>query len=320
MSWTTYKKVAGLTLVELLVSTVISLFLLLGVFQLLLNLGNTTLTTTSLSSYQESGRFATEFMVREIRQSGLLGNLSDIKQISPTIADPIADASVTESFSCDKAWVWQLSAPIYGYDDTLSGVSSILDCMSSNSGSDVLIYRGSDDRVTATADLQDDHDYLYSNFSVGTLFRKNVDTTPTSATGFDFWEVKTKILYIKNDPAGVPSLYQYDSSSSSSEQIIDGVESMQISYGLRSDIGDFVKTYVTAPSFSDAVWDQVSTLQIDLLVRSLSPNSTYQKAGACLDNANTYTLGNYTYTPTDTAPNCYYRRVFTTIVQLRNGE
>jgi len=178
----------------------------------------------------------------------------------------------------------------------------------------------SSESATAPASLENNKDYLYSNLTIGSLFRKGVDSAPTALTDAEYWEVSTKILFIKNNPAGTPALYQYDSSAASEEQIIDGVESMQVSYGMRSCSGEFVESYVTSPGFHDESWDKVSTIQVDLLVRSLSPNGYYAKNNSCLDNANTYTIGNYTYTPADTTPNCYYRRVFTTIIQLRNSE
>lgn len=63
----------GFTLIELMISLTIGLFIILGVVVVYVGAFRSYTVNASLSRVQESGRFATEFLARDIRQAGYTG-------------------------------------------------------------------------------------------------------------------------------------------------------------------------------------------------------------------------------------------------------
>ena len=64
------KKQSGLSLVELLIAMALGLLLTVGALQMMLSSQNLYRTTDSLSRIQESGRFALDFLAKDIRMGG----------------------------------------------------------------------------------------------------------------------------------------------------------------------------------------------------------------------------------------------------------
>lgn len=69
----TLKRQAGLSLIELMVTILLSSLLLLGVLQLYINTNATDRTSNELARVQESGRVAMEIIAREARRTGYQG-------------------------------------------------------------------------------------------------------------------------------------------------------------------------------------------------------------------------------------------------------
>ncbi|MDS4058864.1 MAG: PilW family protein [Candidatus Contendobacter sp.] len=84
----------GLSLVEILVALVLSLFLLVGVIQLFIGSKQTYRFHDALSRVQENGRFALEAMARDIRMAGYqpVGGTATITPIAGTGNDQITVA------------------------------------------------------------------------------------------------------------------------------------------------------------------------------------------------------------------------------------
>ncbi|HJP37460.1 MAG TPA: PilW family protein, partial [Gammaproteobacteria bacterium] len=91
------------------------------------------------------------------------------------------------------------------------------------------------------------------------------------------------------------------------EEVIEGVENMQILYGEDTAGNDQIAdTYVTAAAVAD--WDNVVSVRVSLLMRSV------EEYGPDQDNA-TYDLLGTIIDPVDDRRR---RRVFTATIQLRN--
>ena len=124
--------------------------------------------------------------------------------------------------------------------------------------------------------------------------------------------------YICNDNATPPdagfqpALCQtsYDPTTQTIVQqpVLDGVESMHITYGIDTDGNSQVDSYVTGVNVPN--WNQVLSVKIGLLVRSIRsiPSNPV--------DANNYDVNGYTFTaPGDRRK----RRVFESIIYLRNS-
>ena len=119
----------------------------------------------------------------------------------------------------------------------------------------------------------------------------------------------TNRYFVANDAAGNPVLNRRSSEVNpvNPEEVIEGVENMQILYGEDTAGNDQIAdTYVTAAAVAD--WDNVVSVRVSLLMRSV------EEYGPDQDNA-TYDLLGTIIDPVDDRRR---RRVFTATIQLRN--
>lgn len=111
--------------------------------------------------------------------------------------------------------------------------------------------------------------------------------------------------------SSVPALYrealQNNSSSATasaiSDELVTGVEDMQLKYGVDVDGDGNADRYADAKSITDPEWEQVVSARIDLVLRSYQPVLEQDKA---------VTLLNHAYNDK------YLRQLVTTTVRLRN--
>jgi type IV pilus assembly protein PilW len=115
--------------------------------------------------------------------------------------------------------------------------------------------------------------------SAGTTQNKDAGTGVTSALGATYPAGSEIMLYrsytyfIRENPAGQPSLYRLDNNDASSVaavEMVEGIEDMQITYGVDSDANDLPNQYVASP----ADWTQVISVRVVLTVRSIEDNLT----------------------------------------------
>ncbi len=123
--------------------------------------------------------------------------------------------------------------------------------------------------------------------------------------------------YIANNASGVPSLYRKGLTSSgsisSAEELVEGVENMQIEYGVDSTADGVANQYKAANAVTPTQWKDhsVVAVRIKLLLRSIEESATkpqeYSYNGVIYD-------GSSNPLPSDR----YLRREFSTTVKLRN--
>ncbi|MBE0586257.1 MAG: PilW family protein [Desulfofustis sp.] len=143
-------------------------------------------------------------------------------------------------------------------------------------------------------------------------------TTPGNATkdlgkpfplGSEIVKMTTMSYLIRNNSAVIPSLYRVDSTGSA--ELVQGVERMQVRYGIDTDNDRQVDSYVTAAGAA-ADWNQVIAVRVALLLQS----DTDPKLPA--DTA-TYDLdGDGVSDYDDPADERRMRRVFKATFALRN--
>jgi type IV pilus assembly protein PilW len=135
--------------------------------------------------------------------------------------------------------------------------------------------------------------------------------------------------YIRNDADGVPALYweiygpdREDSNNNGntteviqhSEELIKGVENMQILYGEDTSGADKIAdTYVTAKNVSN--WANVVSVRIALLFRTIKPNNQIEPDTSTHSMLGGTVAGGATVGPMN---DYYRRRVITATVQIRN--
>ncbi len=130
------------------------------------------------------------------------------------------------------------------------------------------------------------------------------------ATGSRLMPFVKRAYYIRAGASGEPALWRGfltttgGNPSFSSEELVEGVEDMQLLYGVDTDTDGTADSYVRADDVAD--WTQVVSVRVDLLLRSLEDDLARQAQPYVFHGANT--------TPGDRR----VRRAFTTVVALRN--
>ncbi|MEC9411539.1 MAG: PilW family protein [Pseudomonadota bacterium] len=119
--------------------------------------------------------------------------------------------------------------------------------------------------------------------------------------------ITTHTFFIRNGPSNYPSLYQMVLGKAP-DVLIEGVEQMQVEYGVDTSNNGSVDQYVKANAVAE--WEQVISVRISLVMINIDPQ---QNDNVALGNA-AYTLEGNVITPNDGR----LRQVFTKTITLRN--
>lgn len=339
---------SGFSLVELMVAMALSLILLAGVLTIFASSRTTYETTDRLSRIQESGRFALDSIVRDLRASGYLG-CSKRADFTNTLNSPTTALNNFE-------------IPVQGFDAQGSSWLPTLDATTAPSaepGSDALVVRlprGDFEPVrvvegefmsSTTADVVIEETpaliqtgdvvqisdcngravFQVTDNTAGVLKHEiQAATSDESGTkpgnaindiGYAFTDsaelvpVQSVVYYLRDGstPGAGTSLWRHVSRSASAEELVEGVENMQLAFGVAS--GNAI-TYLRADQVTAANWANVRTVRIALLVRSLS------EYGADTDQKDYSLLGSLGTTVPNPGDR-HLRQVFTTTVNVRNS-
>jgi len=189
-------------------------------------------------------------------------------------------------------------------------------------------------RTPATAETTPNRFYVRTNQSTGTLYRAGTTFTLSGPTDcpdssgvssictpttnpVQVYAYTPQIYYVRNYARnagdGVPMLCRYylDDTLATPKMVEDclaeGVENLQIEWGISTDGSGVVNNYLTNPQPDDL--QRAITARIHILVRAPSRNTTAS------GDAKTFKLGD---APDQTSSDGVLRRVFTTTVQLKN--
>ncbi len=335
----------GLTLVEILVSLVIGLFLMGGIFRVYLANKEAYRLNDAMARLQENGRFAIEFLARDLRLAGYNGCGGRMRDVTSTL-NPTTDPR------------FDFEDHIQGYEADGSGWSPSFDGQvidAPRAGSDILLVRGafSDPvRITGqpnntadcalgnaashTADLKVNDSrgltagdiVLATDCSHATIFQitnvnqngnlvhntgnvvapgnRTKDLGACYAGQGQLMKMETRIFYVRDNDRGQPALYRIRGTGAP-EELVEGVEQIQVRYGVDTDNDRSANKYATADQVTAAgEWTRVVSLRVEMLLHSVEDQITTAPQP--------YTFDGTTSTPDDRR----LRRVFTTTVALRN--
>ncbi len=333
----------GISLVEILVALVISLFLLGGVIQVYIGNKASYSFTDAIGRIQENGRFAMETMAQDLRMAGFFGCAT----FDPSDTENIVNNLNVNSPDYDPAL----------HDFLAGGIIEGEDGTGLN-GSDSITLRGAKPaqvnvhppynvstsamiHVTATDAIQPDDIVMVSNCRGADIFQITNKTTSTNASqnavvhntgastpgtpgnynpdsckgggaahclsqtyGADaaLFEMQAVTYSIQAGASGEPALFR--SENGTDIELVDGIEQMQVLYGLDTDGDDFPNQYVTIDAVPDTY--DIMSVRLMLLLRS--------DADFLAEASQTYTYNGATVTPADRR----LRQVFTTTIALRN--
>ncbi|PQJ97602.1 PilW family protein [Chromatium okenii] len=250
----------GFTLVELMISMTIGLFISAGMVALLIGNKQSYRDSENMARVQENGRFAVEYLARDIRQAGLQNfSVPKARMINnnPPPKDYIkgwngASTKPTLAVGQDPAF-WSYLDDKKGKDWSNLGGSTY----TPNTDIIGIRYLDPDSDIDPTTDLDVDDIKPDTDF-----YPKPNKTDPY---------VVNHVYYINKSSAATnqPGLYQ-KIGSLAAQELIECVYDMQLHYGIDNTGDGQIDNYVSANSVPD--WNNVLAVKIDLLLGSSEDN------------------------------------------------
>lgn len=309
----------GFTLVELLVSTAIGLFILAGLIGVLTAKYSSSRTSDQTSELVANGGHALNVLKRDIRQAGFRGRTWGESEVSDDWVVLASGCWGVEPGASANTFATNLRQGIWGANNSNPFPGNCIAPDQYVPGTDVLVIR----YVTALATPAPVADtlYLHSSYGRGELFQGVTAPTDSSDTGVaaDF-AVQIHVYYVRpytrspdehpRYPALVRSALQGDGTMRT-ELVAGGIEQFQVQYG-RLDFDAHTQYVDTLAGDSSTqtptAWDDVHSVRIWLLARGSTAEAGYSSPA-------TYLIGDQT----TVAPNDgYHRQLFSSVVQLRN--
>lgn len=291
------KRMAGLTLVELMVAMTIGLMLLSGISYLFLGARQTFRTTENLSRIQENARYALEVMARDIRMAGYVG-CGNMRNVTlNTIANPPIPPLLTTNALTGSDWPGATVSNFSGTGvnrvagDSLSvmgafggGVPLAGNLVPSNANVQLVDNRygfAVNDVLVVTNCVNADMfraTNVSSSGSITTIAHSNSTNTGNriGAYGGDAFAFKVEqySYFIGANPTGRRSLYK-TSLTEGTRELIEDVWDMQIVYGVDTVGDNAVDQYMDATAVALAGrWPDVLTVQLQFLLASAEDGIT----------------------------------------------
>jgi len=326
-------------MVEILIALVISLFLLSGIVQVYLANKTTYRFTEALGRVQENGRFSLEFMVKDLRMAGFFG----CAMFDPQDSENIVNNLDPNGAGYDTALHdFVLAGVIEGTDaDGLNGSDSVT-LRGAKAGqlhvvAPFNVNKSANIHVTANDVVAPDDIVMVSNCLGADIFQVSNATKSANAShmtvvhntgngtpgnynpdncqggnahclsqsyGADaaLFRLQSVTYSIALGASGEPALWR--SENGVNLEIIEGVEELQLLYGLDTDDDDFPNQFVTIDNVADN--SDIVAVRIMLMVRSIEDR--------VVEDNQTYTFNGNTITAVDRK----LRLEFSTTVALRN--
>jgi Tfp pilus assembly protein PilW len=316
----------GLSLVELLISMLLGLILTSGIVSVYLGSKQNYFYEEQSARIQENGRYAMRLLQRELTMAGFFGGVLAMDAVTP--ASVGIDCSTTD-WALNGLDPVELVNDYSGQSTPVSLNSTLFTCLD---GADIVPFtdilaikrtaseaslRGGVPVVGLTASTGEQW-YLRLAENGGPRWEKlrPIDLLDSAKAGVSltYWEASSRIFYIRKysnsgkTGDGVPTLCMESLAGNAvtSRCLVEGVENMQLEFGIDTDDDGVANQYKVAPT--GAEMERAVTARIHLLLRSILEITGYR-------DDKTYALGQKeVVAPRDG----FLRRVFSTTVHLRN--
>jgi len=311
-----FSQTTGFTLIEFIASLSLGLSLVAGVLVIFLQTNRSAIQDEEIARVLENGRFLLRLLSREMAMAGFWGKIVDAGAITLH-----SSVGVGQDCGDGNAGIWAVEPVAMEFlDDVNSGdVASNFECLPAAAvrvDTDVIAIKRTADANTKDAAIVENQLYLRSAGSRGEVFLgRGVSTPPLPDYAATNWAVMPQVFYIRDYSIypgdSIPAFCRafLDSSASPdmrNECLVEGVENLQIEFGVDTDSDWMVNYYDPSPTTAE-IQESVSA-RIHILVRSVNVIPGYI-------NDKSFALG---LTRLVAANDGYYRRVFSSTVLLRN--
>ncbi len=308
-------KQIGLTLIEIMVAMTIGLIIMAGVMQIYVSNKQTYRVTEAMSRLQENGRFASHFIMKDIRSAGYQGCKKRLYMdtklaVSPPdyIYDPNASLSAINNSDGSETIGTTAISPLPN-TDVLTVQSAqrcgVLDAAMTSTSSNI--------SVSLSCTIKNNDYFIVSDCGSSELAQvTNSDpvTSPISHTAFiskyynagtDFLKVSSFTYFIGINASGIPALMRRDNNAGTIEEMVEDVEDLQFEYGEDTNGDDVPNRYVTANNVVNM--QDVVSVKMTISVRTASN-------GMALSASTNPTTG---------ATDKRIRKTFSTTIAIRNN-
>ena len=328
---TTFTRMSGFSMIEMMISITIGLFIVSGLVGLLISSSASSKTNDRTAELQGNGRYALSHLKAILREAGYHG---DTGQMPADVSSWVTPNLPATGVECGTAgsFVKNIRQGIWASNDINPFAANCIPAASYLRG-DVLVTRNAASTPSTAASAVANTIYLNSSYSGANLYQGNA--LPADQADTNNFALKEYVYYIspftnstattglptENPP--VPALYrvalQPDATGlgMTPELVVTGIEHMQLQFGVYDSANNTTQfnnpnqVSVNAADHSTTsatTWDNVISVRIWLLARNSKPEMGYT------DNAS-YTMGDVVYGP---QKDNFRREVFTTVVELRN--
>jgi type IV pilus assembly protein PilW len=290
-----------------MIALLIGAFLLGGLLQIFLGNKQSYRLSDGQSRLQENARYALELLSHDIRLSGYLGcsGVSTTNPVvianNPLIAPNAGNAAVvaasivtggnggnTGSFTTPSPALSSSPLNTVQFGESCGGfITADMSTVDPTAAISASHSCGTVTLGTGTAASTLGTPLIIGNCDTTHIFRasaganQNKDATGASTSalgktypkGSEIMPFRSYTYFIRENPAAQPALYRIDNNKHSSEgayELVEGIENMQITYGVDTDANGSANQYVDAPGN----WAQVISVRIALTLRSIDDNLT----------------------------------------------
>lgn len=308
----------GVSLIELMIALLISLFLIGGAITVYVQARSSQTAASTTSQVQDSGRIAFEMMISDIRLAGLWGR----NNVTGQVAGRRGSAAELAPFAddCEPRWYVDAAVHLGGSNEDNPYPATCIDNASFQAETDTLVVRHADVMTPlAIAELTATGVYIRSDSTHGELFVGNAVPAGFDASA-QIYPFSTTMYYVRpyslEGAGGValddtPSLRRIsvtDGPDLIDEEIASGVEDFQVQFGVDTDGDGSVNSFLNGDSLALDP-DQIMSVRMWLLLRATNEEDGYS-------NNNTYLYGGKSRVVNDG-----YRRVLlVNTVFLRNAQ
>ena len=255
----------GFSVVELMVALTIGLIIVAAMLQNLAVSSGSNRTNARVAEFQSNGRFATDFLRREIQHAGFAGvSWTNLTQLGTTGA--INDG-------CGVGFAANIAQPIWGANDS-NPYSGTCIPDANYAGGDILVLRRADlDTIPTTATLAANILYFRSEYLQGSVYVGPTRPANLQTPVADYL-LHADVYYISkwtNSPSEspqVPALYRMTlgpGPTMTAQLVASNIENMQVQYGVNTAAG---MQFYNASDVPAALWANVVAVRLWLLARS----------------------------------------------------
>ncbi|HYE35758.1 PilW family protein [Methylocaldum sp.] len=316
---TTFRQ-SGVGLVELMVALVLGLFVTAGITSMFVQNKGSYNQDERNARMQESARYALQLLARDLSMVGFWGG---VVSSGSDISDPgSTDLPITQDCGASGVrWAFNPVQSIQYFKPANSSAvpSTEFQCVVNGTG---YSYKANTSVLSvkhvagvSTTLPESGRVYVRTVGASGNLVKSDGTATPS---GQQDWQYEVNIYHVANDSSGIPWLRRkyltHSGGTPTMEdegQLAEGIEQFHIQFGIDTDGDGIPNQYLSDPT--DTQLQTAVSARIYVLVRSSDQDFSYT------DNK-IYTLGDLSVNGGNAFNDRYYRRVYTTTVQLRNTQ